>query len=199
MFQDKKSLRAITNSRSVGVIQIAFGSFFGFIFGLTFIACFADMFDPNRTTTVGDMFIIFIIFALFLYMLIRGIQRVSFTKTYKYYIQFLGQGQSHSIDELAVVLKAPVHIVRRNLEKMMKKGFIADAYIDDKTNCINSTRYYQAVQPSSVSNSMPNIVKPVQSTKPVEYTEAICKNCGASNKITKGSTADCEYCGSVLN
>lgn len=47
--------------------------------------------------------------------------------------------QSHSIDRLSKMMNIPVHELRKMLERMIEKGYLADAYIDEKTNRIICT------------------------------------------------------------
>jgi hypothetical protein len=219
MFQDKKSQRRITISHAIGIVQIINGGFLLFVFGLTFISCTIDIILPNSTTETDVYIVIAVIAGLSAILFVNGLNRSKLVKLTKQYMFFLSQGPSHSIDHLAAIIKSPVHIVRNNLTRMIKKGFLFSAYIDNNTNHINCSAYMQRPQPiqMTVPNqvppmqmSVPKQVQPMQMTVPsqvqpvqpiinVEYVSVVCKNCGASNKIKKGASADCEYCGSNVS
>ena len=207
MFQDRQSQKAVSRSFNFGIIQIMIGGFLSFIFGITFISCFVDLFSQDSTTGVDDFIIITVIFGLSVYLLLRGMRRLKLVKLFRSYIQLLSQAPSHSIDQLANILKSPVHIVRNNLLKMLKKNYIVAAYIDDNTNSLMSTSVYHSAisvskpNPNTNLNQNPNLNQNnvVQPQKMIEYITATCKNCGASNKLMKGGSIDCEYCGSNIH
>jgi len=199
MFQDKKSERAILINNTIGSIQIVIGGFCSFVFGITFMVSVGYMFDYIRAISGDVVIFIFIILVIFLFMLICGIRRIRLAGKCSSYILLLNQRKSNSIDQIAAVLNKPVAKVRSDLERMIRKGFIVSAYIDNNTNCLNSTQIYQCVQVMPMPNSsIPNMMKPDQYPKPVNLTVVICKNCGASNKAVIGESRNCEYCSSIL-
>ncbi len=207
MFQDKKSQGSVSSSQTIGVIQIVFGSIFTFIFGLTFLVALGELIGQEDDMTTGLFFFFMVIFGLSLYLFICGIRRVLLISLCKYYLRLLSQAPSHSINQLAVTLKSPVHIVRKKLYKMIRKGFIASAYIDHNTDRIICTSYNQNIRPVPVMNPMPmpspmpisNPNYTARQMPPVEHVTVSCKNCGASNRIIKGAYVDCEYCGTNIH
>jgi hypothetical protein len=201
VFQDRASQRVVYNSRMIGTIQITFGGILSFLFGLASLSCFADLFNPDRSTSFGSFLIIFIVFSISLYILIRGIQRIHFTGIYGYYMRFLYQEPSHSIEQLAGMLHTPAPAVRSNLERMIRKGFLAYAYIDDAANRIVCTMNDQAPPLQGFVNTPvtnPNPVWQSRTQRPVELVTVTCPNCGASGKMVKGTVTECEYCGSSI-
>lgn len=208
MFQNKKSKNAVTASQLIGIFQTAVGSFLTFIFGITTFAIFVDLLSADVTTEADGAIVIIILFILFVYLLISGIRRLKFINTYNYYIQVLSQRPTHSIDELSIIFKSPVHIVRNNLQKMIRKRFLYSAYIDNRTNSIIYTDYQQSKHPmpgpvpvpmQTQYQQMPTPVQQMQVHKPMEYITVACKNCGASIKILKGTSGECEYCGTNVS
>lgn len=196
MFQDINSKKAITRSRSVGLVQIVLGGVFTLMFGLAFIACFADLFDPEGAATIGTVIFVLVFLLLSIYPLVRGIRRLSITDMCASYMMLLNQNDSHSIKQLADFLKAPANLVQRNLEFMIKKKYI-NGYIDLNTNTVRSVHSYGYKYTNHIPNANP--YHNVNNTaKAVEYTTSKCKNCGATLKIQKGFTTDCEYCGSPI-
>lgn len=202
MFQDRDSLKTLSNNRTIGTLQITFGGILSFLFGLTSLALFADLLDPYSTTSFSNFMIVFVIFGVSFYMLIRGLQRIHFANTCSYYMKILYQGPSHSIEQMAVLLKTSKETVRSNLDRMITKGFLACAYIDDNTNRIVCTMNNRAPipvpDPLNASRMTPNSVLQSLPQKPPEVVTANCVFCGAPNKLVRGVKKECEYCGSII-
>ncbi len=196
MFQDINSKKAITRSRSIGLVQIVLGGVFTLMFGLSFIVCFADLFDPEGTLTIGVVIFVLVFLLLSIYPFIRGIRRLIITDMCASYMMLLNQSDSHSIAQLADFLKAPANSVQRNLELMIKKKYI-NGYIDLNTKTIRSLHSYGYKYTNPVPNTNPN-PNVINTMKAVEFTTSKCNNCGATLKIQKGVTTDCEYCGSPI-
>ncbi len=196
MFQDINSNRIITRSRITGLIQIIIGGFFTFIFGITFIAGIAELFDREASMSLSTVIIVLCLLLISVYFLVQGIQKHTLTSLCKRYMPLLSQNDTHSIQQFADFIRTPANVVHKNLENMIKRRYI-NGYIDQNTNTIRSTINYVNTYNNSVQNANP--YSNVNSTvKAVEYTTSKCKNCGATLKIKKGVTTDCEYCGSPI-
>ncbi|MDF2941307.1 MAG: hypothetical protein K0S01_165 [Herbinix sp.] len=198
MFQDRQSQKAVSRSFNYGIFQIMVGGFFSFIFGLTFFAQL-NLLIRGTTSDVGSFFVLMVLAGLSVYLLLCGMRRLKLIRLYRNYIQLLSQAPSHSIDQLAYILKSPVQMVRFNLIQMIKKRYLAAAYIDTDSNRLVSSGYGQNTNaiPTPNFNRNPNNV--VQPQKMNEIITVTCKNCGASNKVTKGIATECEYCGSNVS
>ena len=155
MSRNNKANKAIERNSIISSFQVAVGGFFSFIFGMTAISCIINL---GGTVELNAAIVIFILFALFLYMLICGIRRKRLAGRYNSYINLLDQGQAHSIDQLAGILNAKPHVVKSNLERMINKKFLGFAYIDNETNSIVNTRGYWGHP--QYSNMKPEEVQP---------------------------------------
>ncbi len=197
MYQDNRARKALNSNNAISLLQILVGGFLSLIFGLAFLGGLVSMSDPEDTIGISYTIIFFIISILFAYMLIRGLKRRKLSKIYYTYTQLLKQNPACSDNQLAVVLRRPLISVRKDLDTMAKKGFLPSVYIDNR-NFNQQTQNYGAQTPIVTPNIMPNNMRPVNDPKLDEYVEVICKNCGASHKVLKGSAVNCEYCGSVM-
>lgn len=201
MFQDNSSKKNVSDSQTISVLEITIGGFFTTIFGLTFLGCIIDILSSDRTTKTGEFVGVMIVLATSLFFLICGIDRSSLIRKYRRYIPLLYQRPSHSIDQLAEMLEASVSTVRSDLMSLIERHYIADAYIDDKSNRIICTQNSQVPKPmtkpgpASITNSISHTVSTAQSQKPPECMTLTCKFCGAPNKMVKGVAQECEYCG----
>lgn len=84
------------------------------------------------------------------------------------------------LDEIGAAVGKDYKEVKADLERMIKKGQLEDAYINEST--------YELVLPK-------NMEKPTE--KKPEGRKVECAGCGADN-ILYGETGECEYCGSPL-
>lgn len=188
--------RKVYNNNVIGLIQIAIGGFCSFVFGLTLIGCVMDMLGPENTTGIGATSIILIIFLLFVKMLKRGLQRKRLTRVYYTCAQHRRQNPTFSVEQLALVLRRPLDSVKKDLDSIVQMGFTD--YVDKNNKDYNQhSQNYRTEKPILESNARSNI-KSVNEPKLDEYVEVNCKNCGASNRILKGSAVNCEYCGSMM-
>jgi ribosomal protein S27E len=198
MFQDGKSRRAVRRNYVICVLQMTVGGFWSFIFGLTSLSFIINMFKHNSAVTLDMTLIILAIFAALAYLTVRGFKRKKIDTIYYYYLPLLARSNAHSIDDLAAALKKSADEVKSDLEILLKKGFLASAYIDYNTNYIIHIQNYEPDAQRTVPDTMEALKSDIEEPKE-EFTEVICKSCGAANKFVKGSAASCEYCGSVLS
>lgn len=193
MFQEDKAKVLVFLNNIIGFLQIAVGGFLSFIFGIGLMGELWTTFGPKKTTGIGEALIILIIFILFVSMLMRGLRRRRLNRIYCTYMQQLLQYSNFSIERLAHTLRMPMASLRKDLDFMIKKGFIDN--INIYGNDFN--RYNQDYGEEKAASASSN-VSAFRQPKVDEYVEVNCHNCGASNKVLKGSAVNCEYCGSMI-
>ena len=209
MFENEKSERVVERNRKISLKQIKVGRTLSILFGLlSWLAILG--YDPSVR---GAVIWILIIFCISLYTLICGIRRKIFGRKFETYIEVLNERSTHSIDQLALMLEEPAPVVRKNIEKMMKKKFIAYAYIDDETNTISrrTSKPQQAevereIELEDVQDTLDvnQLVEAILSAVPQELQQEkeqkdiICASCGARNIVATGEVSVCQYCGSGL-
>jgi len=104
------------------------------------------------------------------------------------YISIIANGYVGKIDEIAGIAGKPYEIVKKDLQGMIDKGYLKNAYIDEATQRIVLTN-----DPIVNFEDDENHVKNIE----VQTHIVICPNCGASNVVASGN-AKCEYCCSPL-
>jgi DNA-directed RNA polymerase subunit RPC12/RpoP len=154
------------------------------------------MFGPEKTTGIGATSIILIILILFVKLLRRGLQRRRLTRVYYTCAEQRRQNPAFSVEQLALVLRRPLDSVKKDLDTIMQMGFTDPVNINNK-NYNQQSQNYRTEKPRLEPNTIPN-TKSFNEPKLDEYVEVNCKNCGASNRILKGSAVNCEYCGSMM-
>lgn len=180
------SKTAIVISGIIEKVQLITGIVITFIFGITAIACIGDNKYP-----IEEKFTMFVFTAIGILLIIFSIKRKKLIKNFKSYVQRLSVDPTSSIENLASGLGTSQDVVKMNLEKMIKKRYFSNAYIDTENNRIVF---------SKASEQQTNTIKVNQSNEPkIEYITVTCKSCGGINKIAKGTVGECEYCGSPLS
>jgi hypothetical protein len=137
MFQDHKSRAAIAKNKALGITELIFGGMFTVLFGYMTINSFILIYtgDDIPGIIIGIAFeILFLSF--FALIVVDAVQRLCFIRLCKNYLKLLSKEQSHLIDRLSELLITPAPVVRKRLEKMISKGYLGVAYIDDQANKI---------------------------------------------------------------
>ena len=88
--------------------------------------------------------------------------------TYKRYMKVLDNNPDASIKEIAVLTNSTEEAVRKNIEIMIAKNYVAQ---DTFT---------------------------IKEKKEKKFVTVQCQGCGAKNVVEEGKHQKCEYCGSVL-
>lgn len=155
---------------------------------LGFIGCFTEGFDM-------DVIIGLVFFGVAGYAL-RRVARKSRkeAESVKKYLSVIVNGGVHQLDAIASATGNSYEVVHEDINKMIEKGYLKNAYIDEGIREIVLSNSAPAVQ-SNINNVAAN-------TAPV-YTESVqtrivaCPCCGANNTVS-GALGECEYCGSPL-
>lgn len=140
-------------------------------------------FDTNAI--IAD-FIIFIGGGLAL--IILGVHRKKEAARFRKYIDMIINQEITSIDNIAASFSTTYDIANKDLQKMIKKGFFMDAYINQAEREI----ILPQVQKNFTRNES-------QSANNVQYQVITCQSCGANNRIAVGIVGECEYCGSPIS
>ena len=109
---------------------------------------------------------------------------------YRKYITLIVNQKESDINNIASTLNFSNDEVRRDLEKMIGKGFFQNAYIDERKGTIVFQDNDDVVNGDSSKT---------RSENRSEMKVVQCKNCSAVNKIAVGKVGECEYCGAVLS
>jgi succinate dehydrogenase hydrophobic anchor subunit len=153
---------------------------------LGFLILIGGLSEPvSDTSGIIVDFIIFIGGGLAL--IILGAKRKKEAVRFKKYIDMVINQRITSIDNIAASFPTTYDIANKDLQKMIKKGFFMDAFINQSER--------EIVLPHEQQN-----IKNDQSQgyNAGEMQIVNCKSCGAHNKLVKGSVGECEYCGSPI-
>nr|WP_308743409.1 hypothetical protein [uncultured Anaerocolumna sp.] len=184
------SQKAIIKCKSTGIIQTILGwiiaVFCGFctIVGVTQIS---ESFDVA-------MVLIFLAFTAGGVSLIRkGKKKKKLLKIYQDYSTRLATDATKSIDLLATSVGKPVDAVRKDVVTMINMGLFPNCYINQERNCI----VFSQIGTAATYTTSP--IHQQVSTLGVEFVTVKCPGCGATNKITRNTVNECEYCGAQIS
>ncbi len=173
----RKNINKVNSAKSSSLIKIFVG---GFFFACT-ISVIIDYI--NGPEGLEDIIIGFVLLLGIGWIVLSGFRQSKLvSNTIKYCniaLNYEKQGKV-SINTLANLTKNSEENVIKNFETILNKGYILGTYIDYSTR---------------------EIVFSENSSKEVysEYEKVVCSNCGGVNKVQKGKSTECEYCGSIIN
>ena len=151
---------------------------------LGFLVCLSDGFDG---TDVG-MIIFFAATGAALLYLANKIKKDA--DSVKLYLNIIVNGGERQLDSVAAATGKQYDVVKKDVQKMIDKGFLKNAYINENTR--------EVVLPSAAAANV-NVAQPTGGTAPTAAQTRViaCPCCGANNTIS-GDIGECEYCGTPL-
>lgn len=169
----------------VGIGQLLLGCAILLFFGFCTYVAIKETFSSQGP----DALIFIICFAfdiLGIWLVVLSGKRRKLVKLFREYAPVLFHSPDGSIAAIAATLGTAQYKVRGNLEKMIKKHLLRNAYIDRKANriVIEGMRNAKAAADSAAGAS--------------EMAAVRCPACGAGNAVVKGKVGRCDYCGSVI-
>jgi hypothetical protein len=177
--------RKIAGVRTAYVLQIIFACVCAFVtVALIDTAVSPEFWEPDTTAT--DFYVPAVIFAILtLFLVWRAVLNHRLKKYYRLLLPIIASERSGSIDAIARSLSQPPGLVRKYLEKMIKKAIFNNAYIDYDRNAI-------------VFTDITGVVSGTAQTS-LGYVSKICPGCGAPNNVPVGGHVICAYCGKALS
>lgn len=151
---------------------------------LGFLVSITDGFDG---TDVG-MIIFFAAAGAALLYLANKIKKEA--DSVKQYLNIIVNGGERQLDAIAAATGKQYDVVKKDVQKMIDKGFLKNAYINENTR--------EVVLPSAAPANT-NVGQPTNTGTPtaVQTRVVACPCCGANNTVS-GTLGECEYCGTPL-
>lgn len=107
----------------------------------------------------------------------------------KRYLSIIINSNVHQLDTIASATGKPYDAVHKDVKKMIDKGYLKNAYIDEGMR--------EVVLPNSTPAPQNNVNTAAANVAPAQSKIVACPCCGANNTIY-GDVGECEYCGSPL-
>lgn len=107
----------------------------------------------------------------------------------KQYLSIIVNGNVRQLDTIASTTGKSYDVVHKDVKKMIDKGYLKNAYIDEGMR--------EVVLPNSGTAPQSNVNVAATNVAPVQSKIVACPCCGANNTIY-GDMGECEYCGSPL-
>lgn len=185
----ENSKSAIVMSIVIEKIQFIVGIIFLLVFGLCTVVSLAD------AELASDGFLVFclVVDGLCILLIYFSRKRHKLNTDFKKYVSALSGDPTGSILNLANAMGTSEDLVSKNLNKMIEKKYFAYAYIDKRKNCIVLSNQGETIGVASTAGNVSSFTGVSQGMVTVH-----CKGCGGVNAISKGQSAECEYCGSLL-
>lgn len=167
-------------NRIVSILQLLGGSFLLLFFGILTIGgiLFFDL---------SQLFILFLSIgfdALGVFLVLSAVKRMNRVDDFKKIVNAFSKNNAGTLDSLAAALNCTPEVAKKRIQIMILHNFFQNAYIDEVGN--------RLVIGAKKDTGAP---EPIQQA---ELLTAVCKSCGGINKISGGTAAICEYCGSPV-
>lgn len=151
------------------------------IAGIGLIACISDGFGSDDIM----MILFFGIAGFVLQKVSKKIKRDA--EDVKKYLSVIVNGNERQIDVIASSMSKSYDVAKNDIQKLINKGYLKNAYINEGTREIVLPNIIQEQSGDMTNTSSAN----------VETKIIACPCCGANNTIV-GDMGECEYCGSPL-
>lgn len=96
------------------------------------------------------------------------------------YVSLIDNHRVLSLDEIALSMSVSYEQAKKDISKMIEKGFFGNAHIDN------------------ISRSVVLPISGVDMNTKVTESTKICPSCGATTKVSSIGENKCEYCGTIL-
>lgn len=175
---DKKF--ALSVGKIIGILGIC--SYAIAILGL--VACLSDGFGSDDVALI-------LFFGVAGFVLRKVAKRIKAdADSVKQYLAIIVNGNVRQLDNIAATTGKSYDVVRKDIQKMIQKGYLKNAYIDESTREV----VLPMAKPVEVAPANYGVTATIE--KPVTKIVS-CPCCGANNTIV-GAGGECEYCGSPL-
>lgn len=140
---------------------------------------------------IGFEIFLLLMTAFNVWLIIKARERKNMRLEFKKYVAQLSIDASGDLQNIAAATNTSVDVVKKNLDFMIKKKFFPNAYIDlNENRLVLPAMQQKAQEQSTYTNDSPQTA--------IEYVTCNCPSCGGINKIEKGKTVECDFCGSPL-
>lgn len=152
---------------------------------LGFMVSVTDGFDG---TDVGSIIFFAAAGAALLYVANKNKKKAD---SVKQYLNIIINGAERQIDAIAAATGKQYDVVKKDIQEMIDKGFLKNAYINENTR--------EVVLPSAApaNTNVGQVTSGAAPTTTVQTRVVACPCCGANNTVS-GTLGKCEYCGSPL-
>lgn len=107
----------------------------------------------------------------------------------KQYLSIIVNDNIRQLDAIASTTGKTYDVVHEDVKKLIDKGYLKNAYIDESTR--------EVVLPNNAPVPQYNANYATANAAPVQSKVVTCPCCGANNTVM-GDIGECEYCGSPL-
>ncbi len=133
----------------------------------------------------------FLFFGIVGFVLCRSAKKIRANReNIKQYTAIIVDGGVYQLDSIAAARGKSYEAVKKDIQKMIQKGYLNKAYIDESTGkvVLLYPKVKKVEKVETINKTLP---------KKPEEKKIVCSCCGATNTIT-GENGECEYCGALL-
>jgi hypothetical protein len=177
--------KPVTLNRFKSVILSVIGWLFAIFFGICLIA---GSFMKWSENSLAGLVFCFICTGIGIFLIIMGRKIKNRTQKIIQYANIIEIQKETNVDRIADSINKSVDSVITDIQSFISQGNMTGVYLDLSTHEIVFRKPGDNIPVQGVSNNTLQVEKDV-----------ICKACGATNHLPKGSDGKCEYCGSMMD
>ena len=167
----------------IGIILIVFAA----VGALGFISSLAE--NGLADGDIGGIIVLLFFAAGGVALLRKAKSLKTEAESIKEYLSIIVNGNVRQLDTIASTTGKSYDVVHKDVKKMIDKGYLKNAYIDEGMR--------EVVLPNNAPAPQNNVNAATANATPVQSKIVACPCCGANNTIY-GDMGECEYCGSPL-
>lgn len=204
-----RSKAAIVMSAIIEKMQLIAGILILLVFGLCTIVALGDA----ELASKGFLPMCLVLDAIGILLIFLSRRRHRLIVDFKKYVSAISGDPTGSIANLAAATGTSQDVVKKNLNAMIQKKYFVNAHINYETNRIiigntvgnNNPQMTTTVKYTTKQVIIPGVSHPQQTSAAqpaipkIEYVSYTCKNCGGMNRVVKGQSGECDFCGSPIN
>lgn len=176
-------------SKSSLIIHFIIGKFAS-LYGLGFLMISLIIILDDSNDILSILFATLICGIIGICLIRFGIKRRKFIKRFRKYEDIISYRQEVFIDSIANMTSQSADFVIDDIQKMIKRKLFINMYIDRK---------YKRIIFKGKNDLVKTSYDGIDSvSRPKKMSVVKCSGCGAPNKISKGSSSECEFCGSPI-
>lgn len=173
----------LNSDKMTSLIHRISGGFLSVVFMFAWVFSLVGLFTGKTNIIVVIIFFLLIGFARMHYE--KGVKLQKLIQNYELYLNCLKGMDASTVEELAVRVNQDKDSVQANIFSMIEMGYVCRVEAvghNKKAAYIGSAR----------------IVLKEDPFRGKQVVQVECQSCGAPNRIPKGESACCEYCGSKI-
>ena len=181
-----------------------------FIYGFLSFFTVSMILVPASASGVDAVFLV--LSALLIWKVIKWFRAIRMANQFPQYVHALHMSGSSTVQDLSARLKQPVKHVVRNMKTMARLGLLPEvAFSQDGafTTLGSPNQSFDQLRAELLQRELEQkqqeeaarareAAERSRAPQAVKFASVRCESCGAKNRVARGDSVDCPYCGALV-